>query len=57
MKEKWLVAFRVLSGLQSLPENSPAWMAYVGLPLWWTFLVLIAIAFAGSSTKFVYLDF
>ncbi len=57
MRERLTRALAVLGGLRPLDEGAPRWVATVAIPLWWVTLILVALAFAGQSIKFVYIDF
>jgi hypothetical protein len=48
-------ALEVLGGLRA-PTRRPVW-AGLALGLWWTFLLLVALATMGGATKFIYVDF
>lgn len=46
-----------LGGALPLPRWLSTWGGGALLGLWWAALLLLAWAFAGSSTKFIYIDF
>jgi hypothetical protein len=52
------VLLEVLGGSRPLPEHVAArrW-ASLGRGAWWLLLFLLAYAFAGRATKFIYVDF
>jgi hypothetical protein len=55
MKDRLVGFLEQLGGARPL-ELAPWWRA-LGLGGWWLALLLIAVAFAGRYTKFVYVDF
>ena len=50
----WL---EIAGGAKPLPEAWKGHGAAVARALWWLFLFALATAFAGRTTKFVYVDF
>ena len=47
-----------LGGTRPLAASwSRRWVVHVAWGLWWALLLLLAIAFGGRGTKFVYVDF
>jgi len=51
-------ALEVLGGARAIPAAVAARAhAPILRGVWWAFLLLLAWAFAGRSTKFVYVDF
>jgi hypothetical protein len=58
MLRRCVEALEVLGGARAVPE-AIARRAYfpIARGLWWGLLMLLAWAFAGRATKFVYVDF
>lgn len=46
----------VLCGWAPVPEDAPGWVDFA-LPVWWSVLLLAALACGGYGVKFVYIDF
>jgi hypothetical protein len=51
----WL---EVLGGARRVPHPLLRWRWYsLALAFWWVVLLLLALGFAGRTTKFIYVDF